>query len=57
MRSPDGGGPGPVFVPIHPYLSSSGVVDVGRLRSRSVKAFLELAARVMDEVPEGGPDG
>ncbi|CAM5647225.1 hypothetical protein [Streptomyces cyaneofuscatus] len=29
----------------------------GRLLSRSVKAFLELAARVMDEVPEGGTDG
>ncbi|MEU8564170.1 SAV_2336 N-terminal domain-related protein [Streptomyces cyaneofuscatus] len=51
------GGGGPVFVPFDPYLSSSGVIDVGRLRSRSVKAFLELAARVMDEVPEGGTDG
>ncbi|MFD3786935.1 SAV_2336 N-terminal domain-related protein [Streptomyces cyaneofuscatus] len=55
MRFPNGGGP--VFVPFDPHLSSSGVVDVGRLRSRSVKAFLELAARVVDEVPEDGPDG
>ncbi|MFD3973737.1 SAV_2336 N-terminal domain-related protein [Streptomyces cyaneofuscatus] len=46
-----------VFVPFDPYLSSSGVIDVGRLRSRSVRAFLELAALVLDEVPEGGPDG
>ncbi|KAB2594013.1 SAV_2336 N-terminal domain-related protein [Streptomyces arboris] len=57
VRTQFPGAGGPVFVPFDPYLSGSGVVDIGRLRSRSVKAFLELAARVMDEAPEGGPEG
>ncbi|MFF3093474.1 hypothetical protein [Streptomyces cyaneofuscatus] len=42
---------------IPPARRAAGVIGVGRLRSRSVKAFPELAARVVDEVPEGGPDG
>ncbi|WP_405510010.1 SAV_2336 family protein [Streptomyces cyaneofuscatus] len=43
---PDAGGP--VVVPFDPYLSGTSVVEVGRMRSRTVAAFLELAARVVD---------
>ncbi|MFZ4284340.1 SAV_2336 N-terminal domain-related protein [Streptomyces rhizosphaericola] len=43
---PDAGGL--VLVPFDPHLSSAGVVEVRRMRSRTVMAFLELAARVVD---------